>query len=87
MYGVIFNLTNNDETLLKEVDELFTQFGFEKSVSACFYVNQNENLETLSKLMVKLNRNKEFANVITDIKAFKISQWSDFTHFVKKEAI
>ena len=27
-----------------------------------------------------------FANSVRDIKAFKVEDWSDFTHFIKKKA-
>lgn len=84
MYGIVFKLAENDENLIGEVDKLLIQFGFERKDFTNFYMNKSDSMLPLIDAMDALRAFGDFKNNITDIKAFKIEQWSDFTNFVKK---
>lgn len=84
MYGIVFKLTKDDKNLIDEVDKLLNQFGFERKDFTNFYMNKSESMLPLIDAMDALRAFGDFKNNVTDIKAFKISQWSDFTNFVKK---
>ena len=88
MYGVIFELKKEDPKSYQDVQEMYQQifksFNFEQVQENFYITNKEENvLTTLYKLIKTLSELNFFMDVITNVRAFKIEELSDFTDIVK----
>lgn len=88
MYGIIFELKKEDLKSYQDVQEMFTlifkSFVFEQVQENFYITNKEKNiLTTLYKVIKTLSEFNFFMDVITNVRAFKIEELSDFTGIVK----
>ncbi len=65
-----------------EIGSLLNRYGFTR-VQGSVYTSVNEDLATLTSVMIALKALPWFPASVRDIRAFRVEQWSDFTNFVK----
>jgi len=65
-----------------DIARVVERFGFEWKQGSV-YTCDNEDLANLFAAMVALKALPWFAASVRDIRAFRVEQWSDFTHFIK----
>lgn len=58
------------------------RFGFERRQNS-LYTCDNEDLANLFAAIEALKALPWFPASVRDIRAFRVEQWSDFTHFIK----
>lgn len=65
-----------------EVGALLGEYGFRR-VQGSLYLTDDEDMANLFAAIQALKEQSWFPKVVRDIRAFRIEQWSDFTHLVK----
>lgn len=99
MYGIIFSIddefeiSNSDKDVWDltndDLPKFLKKFGFEQihrenSHYYKFYLYRGDDMVAVVKAMTALKELEWFKESVTDIQAFKIEQWSDFTPFFKE---
>ncbi len=91
MYAIAFDLVVADtEThhpkgvsqAYADIGATLNQYGFRR-VQGSLYVSDNEDMANLFLAVQALKLQTWFPSSLRDIRAFRIEQWSDFTHVVK----
>jgi len=93
MYAILFDIekTKLTNVLLKEkhaaydeIKMIMNEFNFHW-VQGGLYISKNDqnNRESIDKVINRLSRIKWFVDSVRDIKAFKVDGWSDLTGIVK----
>lgn len=92
MFAIAFDLVVKDaEThhpkgvtqAYADIAATLKKYGFAR-VQGSLYTNDKEDMSNLFSALMALKALKWFPNVVGDIRAFKVEQWSDFTAMVKK---
>ena len=93
MFAIAFDLTVADtkkrhpknvaQDYLDIAKEL-QKFGFER-IQGSLYTNEDEDMSKLFQAIEALKKLPWFGESVRDLRAFRIQQWSDFTHIVKPE--
>ena len=95
MYAIAFDFKIDDlkqeygESYNRAYDEIrqeLESLGFEWTQGSV-YINNSEkdSLTTVYKAINKLSRINRFKQSVSEIRAFKVEEWSDFTEVVKGE--
>ena len=91
MYAVAFDLIVADTELhhpkgvsqaYADIGSILNERGFRR-VQGSLYVSDNEDMANLFLAMQALRSRSWLRMSMRDIRAFRIEQWSDFTHVVK----
>ncbi|WP_277012216.1 virulence protein [Capnocytophaga granulosa] len=94
MYAIAFDMTVADleeyygkpyNNAYYEISNVLQEYNFFRTQGSV-YLSQNTNMANLVEAIDALASIEWFANSVRDIKAFKVEDWSDFSHFVKKKA-
>lgn len=65
-----------------DVGAVLNRYGFSR-IQGSVYVSQDDNLVNVTLAMNALKALPWFPTGVTDIRAFKVEHWSDFTNFMK----
>lgn len=65
-----------------DIAAVFGEFGFRR-VQGSLYVTDTEDMANLFLVIQALRTRSWFPKSVRDIRAFRIEQWSDFTHVIK----
>jgi virulence-associated protein VapD len=65
-----------------DIGRTLAQFGFERAQGSV-YITKNDDLANLFSAMLALKALPWFPTCVTDIRAFKVEHWSDFTKLIK----
>lgn len=65
-----------------DVGAVLNRYGFSR-IQGSVYVSQSDNLVAVTLAMNALKSLAWFPSSVTDIRAFKVEHWSDFTDFMK----
>ncbi len=65
-----------------DIGSILNEHGFRR-VQGSLYVTENEDMANLFLAIQALRSRLWFPKSVRDIRAFRIEQWSDFTHVVK----
>ena len=68
-----------------DIGSVMGEFGF-KRVQGSLYVNSDEDMTSVFKVMTTLRSLPWFVISVSDIRAFRVEQWSDFTSVMKAES-
>lgn len=91
MYAVAFDLVVADAErhhpkgvtqAYTDIGAILSEHGFHR-VQGSLYVTDNEDMANLFLAIQALRVCAWFPQTVRDIRAFRIEQWSDFTHVVK----
>lgn len=92
MYAISFDMNINSlqqtyntayNNAYYEIQNILKNFGFER-IQGSVYVNNNQNsLSFVYKAIEHLKSVDWFKQSVTDIRVFKIEDWSDFTDIIK----
>ena len=91
MYAVAFDLVVADteqhhpkgvSQAYADIGSILNEHGFRR-VQGSLYVTENEDMANLFLAIQALRSRLWFPQSVRDIRAFRIEQWSDFTHVVK----
>jgi len=67
----------------RDVESTLGRYGFQRVQQSVFMV-ESDDLANLTSAMTALRSLPWFPECVTDIRAFRVEQWSDFTTFVKR---
>lgn len=91
MFAIAFDL-NVAQTLVahpkgvsqaySDVGAVLNRYGFSR-IQGSVYVAHDDSLVAVTLAMNALKALDWFASSVTDIRAFKVEHWSDFTNFMK----
>ncbi|MDP2804564.1 MAG: virulence factor [Gallionellaceae bacterium] len=91
MYAIAFDLVVADTEqhhpkgvaqAYSDIGSVLNEYGFHR-VQGSLYVTENEDMANLFLVIQSLRSQVWFPKSVRDIRAFRIEQWSDFTHVVK----
>lgn len=94
MFAIAFDLTvatteavhpRGQQAAYADIERLLNRHGFRR-IQGSVYINDIEDLATLTAAMIDLRSQSWFPPSVRDIRAFRVEQWSDFTAFMKQEA-
>lgn len=82
MYKFSLNKENTDP--YNEIRVMISELGFDWTQGS-LYISRSDknNLTSVYKVINKLSSIKWFKELVKDIRAFKVEDWSDFTEVVK----
>ncbi len=91
MYAIAFDLVVADteknhpkgvSQAYVEIGSILGEHGFHR-VQGSLYVTENENMAALFAAIQAVKSLPWLPKSIRDIRAFRVEQWSDFTHIIK----
>jgi virulence-associated protein VapD len=92
MYAIAFDLTvklldqhhpKGYSAAYSDIQKALGSFGFKREQGS-LYLTNNEDMANLFGAIQALKSMAWFPKCVTDIRAFKVEQWSDFTAFCQK---
>ncbi len=66
----------------RDIESVLGRYGFQRVQQSVFMVD-NDDLANLTAAMTALRSMPWLPDCVSDIRAFRVEQWSDFTTFVK----
>ena len=68
-----------------EISNVLQEYNFFRTQGS-LYLSENSDMANLVEAIQALSDIEWFANSVRDIRAFRVDDWSNFTHIAKKKA-